>query len=351
MEKRTVLLQHNGLPGSSWFLLPGLPWVVRRITSLGEEWVAAVHLSELQPTGGALGGVIHRGPLAANDQRSLSGQLEGLVVTIDKASLPANEGQQKFLIAGLIMVLGVTLFGGYLLWRDVRRESRLSELRMQFVSSVSHELRTPLTSIRLFAETMLSYGGNKKERDRNLAIIANETDRLTRMLNNVLSTSRIEQGTMTYRPEFAEVSEIVDRAADAMEYSFKQASIELKVDTVMIWTHFDPDAIEQALINLLSNSIKYAPNGKIVSLSCQRNDRHVKLKVVDYGPGISEDEQQLIFDRFYRGERVGDRRVTGVGLGLALVEHIISGHRGHVSVQSTPGKGATFTIHLPLESA
>jgi signal transduction histidine kinase len=348
LEERTVLLQQNGTHGPSWFVLPDSPWLVRRINTQGEEWIAAVHLSELQPLPG---GSFHRGPVGSDTERALSSRLAGLVATINTTSLSANDGQQGLLIAGLILVLGLTLFGGYLLWRDVRRETRLAALRMQFVSSVSHELRTPLTSIRLFAETMLSYGGKKEERDRNLAIIANESDRLTRMLNNVLNTSRIEQGTMSYRPEFAEVSEVVYRAADAMEYSFVQAGLELKVDTETIWTHFDPDAIEQALINLLSNSIKYASTGKLVSLSCARNGTHLKLTVADEGPGISDEEQERIFERFYRGARVEDRRVTGVGLGLALVDHIATGHQGRVSVESSPGEGAMFTILLPIEDS
>lgn len=156
---------------------------------------------------------------------------------------------------------------------------------------------------------------------------------------------------MSYRPEFAEVSEVVTRAAEAMEYSFRQAGLELHVDTETVWTHFDPDAIEQALINLLSNSLKYASTGKRVALSCARNGKHVKLTVADDGPGIAEDEQEHIFERFYRADRVDNRKISGAGLGLALVEHIAVGHNGRITVKSSPGKGATFTIHLPLNSS
>lgn len=345
LEDRPALMQQTELAGASWFALNDLPWVIRRVAIQDIHSLVAVHQDDL-PLG------IRTGTATSEDDRALGPFLANLVVSIDAASLHIGSDQRKFLIAGLILVIGLTLFGGYLLWRDVRRDTHISQLRTQFVSSVSHELRTPLTSIRLFAEALLSHGGeNKAERDRCLSIIANESERLTRMLNNVLNTSRIERGTMTYHMEYGEMSEIALRAADTMEYAFKQANMDLKVEMDTVWTRVDPDALEQALINLLQNALKYASTGKSVSLSCVKNGQFGKFVVADHGPGISKEDHEQIFERFYRAEREDDRRVSGAGLGLSLVQHIAEGHDGKVSVESAPGHGATFTISIPITAS
>ena len=349
VERRPLILALNPAVGVSWLPVPGTDWLLRRVDLTGERRVAAVRLGDIQPVAGGAVDAIAIAPMDPERDRVLPASLEGLAAIIDANALPLSRNPQRFLIAGIILVLGLTLFGGYLLWRDVRRETRLAQLRTQFVSSVSHELRTPLTSIRLFAETLLEHGGdNAAERERSLSIIANESERLTRMLNNVLNTSRIEQGTMSYRPGPGHLDEVTDRAADAMEYAFKQAGVTLERDIASVEASFDPDAVEQAVINLLSNALKYGASGGMVRLSCHRNGTHAHLSVSDDGPGIAVEEQERIFERFYRAERADDRRITGAGLGLALVQHIAVGHGGTVSLDSTPGSGATFTLSLPL---
>lgn len=347
---RSVLLMQNASTGASWLPVPGTDWLIRRLPLMGTAPVAAVRLSDLLPPGSAVVD-IRRGRAQEPSERELHAGLEGLVADIDDTALRSGESQQWFLMAGLGLVLGLTLFGAYLLWRDVRRETRLSALRTQFVSSVSHELRTPLTSIRLFAETLLEHGGDDVvERERSLSIIANESERLTRMLNNVLNTSRIEQGTMSYRPGPGSLDTSVMQAADAMEYAFRQAGVALTSDVQPVEATFDPDAVEQAVINLLSNALKYGASGGRVELACHRNGTHAHISVQDYGPGISADEQERVFERFYRTQRADDRRVTGAGLGLALVQHIIEGHGGQVTLESQPGSGARFTLSIPLQN-
>lgn len=350
VEQRPLILAQNPTLGVSWLPVSGTDWVLRRVDVAGEHRVAAARLSDLKPLPGGAVRAVARTIEDPTRDRALPPTLEGMVAIIDSNATPLSRNPQRFLIAGIILVLGLTLFGGYLLWRDVRRESRLAQLRTQFVSSVSHELRTPLTSIRLFAETLLKHGGeDANERERSLAIIANESERLTRMLNNVLNTSRIEQDTMSYRPTPGQLDDVANRAADAMEYAFTQAGVSLERSIAPVGALFDPDAVEQAVINLLSNALKYGATGGAVRLSCQRNGTHAHVSVSDNGPGIAHEEHARIFERYYRSERADGKRITGVGLGLALVQHIAHGHGGTVTLASEPGLGATFTLSLPME--
>lgn len=258
-----------------------------------------------------------------------------------------------FIVLGLGLLLGLTLFGGYLLWRDVRRETRLARLRAQFVSSVSHELRTPLTSIRMFADTLMAADDAPPEdRRRFLGIIANESERLTRMLNNVLNASRIEQGTMQYHMARGDVRDAVRAGVDAMQYAFDQEGVELRVEVPeeAIIAQHDHDAIEQAVLNLLTNALKYGGR-KPVALTLSHNGTpECHIQVADQGPGIDPDEHERILERFYRTESAQNQRVAGAGLGLSLVSHIVEAHEGRIAIKSEPGEGSTFTIHLPTEA-
>jgi signal transduction histidine kinase len=252
----------------------------------------------------------------------------------------------------LVLLVGMTLFGGYLLWRDVQRETRLAQTRAHFVSSVSHEFRTPLTSIRMFAEVMMTGKETPLEHQRYLGVISNESDRLTRMLNNVLSASRIEQGTSAYQPTVGDVRGPVRTAIETMRYTFDQQEVGFDEDfpDAPLVALIDPDAIEQGVLNLLSNALKYG-EGSPVSIRVQAGtDDEIDILVRDGGAGIEANDQALIFERFYRTSWAENGRNTGVGLGLPLVKHIAEGHGGRVSVDSAVGAGSTFGIHLPKTS-
>lgn len=262
--------------------------------------------------------------------------------------------QRSIYILVLLLVLSVTLFGSYLLWRDVRRDVRMAEMRSQFVASVSHELKTPLTAIRMFAETLrMGRPKNMEAQSEYLDTIVNESQRLTRLLNNVLDFSRIEKGKRIYHPEPASLSEIVHAAARTMDYPFSQQGFRLHVYTEddLPDVRVDRDALEQAILNLLSNAMKYSGNSRDIDLRLLRKDNHALIQVIDRGIGIEEREQRRIFDKFYRIPTPENKRTIGTGLGLALVSHIVKAQGGYVEVQSTHGKGSTFTIYLPLENA
>lgn len=236
----------------------------------------------------------------------------------------------------------------------MRREVQLADMRSQFVSSVSHELKTPLTSIRMFAETMrMNRLKDKKMKTEFLDTIVNESQRLTRLLNNVLDFSRIEKGKRIYRFQRASLYMIIESACQAMVYPFNQQGFKLHVQTEekLPEVYADSDAIEQAILNLLHNGMKYSGESKEIQLILKRDNHKVFIQVIDHGIGISFKDQKHIFKQFYRVPSADNERIAGTGLGLALVKHIVEAHKGALTVESSPGKGSTFTIALPLEES
>lgn len=261
--------------------------------------------------------------------------------------------QRAFYFVALLLVLSVTLFGGYLLWLDVRRESRLAEMRSQFVSSVSHELKTPLTAIRMFAETLrMGRSPDQHTQTEYLDTIINESERLTRLLNNVLDFSKIEQGKKTYNLVPTSLVEVVHTAARALEYPLAQQGFELRLDVEdnLPVVNADGDALQQAILNLLTNAIKYSGASREIDLRLKRQNGQAVIQVTDYGVGIAREEQAPIFENFYRVLTPESKLIPGTGLGLTLVAHVAKAHGGSVEVQSAPGEGSTFSIHLALEN-
>jgi len=261
--------------------------------------------------------------------------------------------QRSFYLIALFLVLCATLFGAYFLWRDVGRELRMAEMRSQFIASVSHELKTPLTAIRIFAETLrMDRLKDTKAKTEYLDTIVNESHRLTRLLNNVLDFSKIEKGKRTYRREPACLSEIVNAAVQATQYPLKQQDFHLNVhiEDELPDISVDRDAIGQAILNLLSNAMKYSGESRRIDLRVQKRAGHAVIEVSDRGIGIDPAQQKRIFEKFYRVPSEENQRIPGTGLGLALVLHIVKAHDGHVEVRSVLGKGSTFSIHLPLEN-
>lgn len=294
---------------------------------------------------------------AGLDGESLGPSFPGLKLayaTDGEASLLSDWGPQRFFyLIALFLVLCVTLFGAYFLWRDVGRELRMAEMRSQFIASVSHELKTPLTAIRIFAET-LRMGRLKDSQAKReyLDTIVNESHRLTRLLNNVLDFSKIEKGQRTYRREPACLAEIINAAVQATQYPLKQQDFHLNVhlEEELPDISVDRDAIGQAILNLLSNAMKYSGESREIDLRVQKRAGHAVIEVSDQGIGIDPAQQKRIFEKFYRVPNEQNQRIPGTGLGLALVFHIVKAHDGHVEVRSVLGKGSTFSIHLPLEN-
>jgi signal transduction histidine kinase len=254
-------------------------------------------------------------------------------------------------VAGLALVLGVALFGGYLLLRDVNRDVRVAEVRSQFVASVSHELKTPLTAIRMFAET-LAMGRSRDERTRSeyLETIVNESERLARLVDNVLDFSKIEQGKKIYRLRPTRLEDVAGSAVRAMQFPLAQQGFHLhySVEETMPELQADPDAIQQAILNLLTNAMKYSADSREIGLRLAARNDNAVIEVVDRGFGLSPGEQKRVFEKFYRAPSHERLSIAGTGLGLTLVAHIAAGHGGRVEVESSQGEGSTFRILIPL---
>jgi signal transduction histidine kinase len=252
----------------------------------------------------------------------------------------------------LILVVGFTGFGMYLLWRDFNRELAVAEMKSHFAASVSHELKTPLTAIRMFAEALAMGVKKRPEAQRDyLQTIISESERLSRLLNNVLDFSKIEQGTRTYRFESTSLEDVIQAAAKAMTFPMDQKGFRLKVDAEEGIPHIsaDKDALEQAVLNLLHNALKYSGESREITLKLRRRDNTAWIDVVDHGIGISEENRNRIFGKFFRVPGVENQRIPGTGLGLTIVSHIAEAHGGRVEVSSQPGEGSTFSILIPLE--
>jgi len=295
---------------------------------------------------------------AIADAAVASASFPGLFVRFAPLEGRAEDGVGSvrwwFYSVGLLLVFGVTFFGAYLLWRDVRREVQLAETRSRFVAAVSHELKTPLTAIRMFAETLHeSESPDPDTQGEYLETIVNESERLTRLLNNVLDFSKIEGGRKTYHFESQPLEEIIRFSARAMRYPLEQKrfDLHLDLDDNVPPARVDRDAIEQAILNLLANAMKYSGESRDITLRLRPAEGEAVIEVSDQGVGIEPAELSLIFDRFYRVAGPENDRIPGAGLGLTLVQHIAEAHHGRVEVESQPGKGSTFSLFLPLNGA
>ncbi len=235
--------------------------------------------------------------------------------------------------------------------RNIARELNLAKMRSDFVARVSHELRTPLGLIRLFAETLeMERIGDQERRSQYLHTITRESERLSKIIDNVLNFSKIEAGQKQYQLNWGSVKDIVESVVDSMQFHISRNDLELSVEIEpdLPMVRIDREAMAQALWNLLSNAAKYSGDGRLVQVRVFRNNGEVVVSVRDEGIGIAPQNLKRICEKFYR---VDDPRVQeqgGSGLGLSVVKHIIEGHNGRLDIQSTLGKGSVFSLCLPI---
>jgi two-component system phosphate regulon sensor histidine kinase PhoR len=276
-----------------------------------------------------------------------------LMAPLDSARLRA--GAQKRVISDISLIglmLGVMLLGTGFLVYAISSEQRVSALKSEFISNVSHELKTPLSLIRMFAELLMLGKVKTPEKGKEYAaIITRESERLSRLIDNVLDFSRIERGKAAYEMKPGDLGEVVERALDFYRYRLEREGRQLAVDVpaALPTTLLDENAMTLLLLNLVDNAVKYGGSGPItVRLRPSRRGDELQLSVTDQGLGIAPEEQRKVFERFYRTRAVRNTSIRGSGIGLALVKHITEAHGGRVWVESTPGKGSTFIVTLPV---
>lgn len=271
------------------------------------------------------------------------GELDALIARDDSecpisataAPIAKNDGT----IAGVVMV-----------FRDVRREREIARMKSDFVSSASHELRTPLTSIKAYTDTILGdMDMPDKTKRQFLAIIDEESNRLAKLIEELLEISRIESGTAEIARQRVDIVAVINQVTSALQPLADKKNVQLKTDIGNEPGELqgDESKIRSMVTNLVSNAIKFTPEEGQVLASAQHQDGELVIRISDTGIGIPKEALGKIFDRFYRVYWPGEQ-TQGAGLGLAIVKEIVMTHGGRIEVESEVGQGTTFTVFLPL---
>ena len=232
--------------------------------------------------------------------------------------------------------------------QDITELRQLETVRRDFVANVSHELRTPLAGIRALIETLVD-GAMHDETvaDDFLNRVIGEVDRLNELIEDLLDLGRLESGRLLVRRSPIPVASLVNRAVERVSTQAEREGVAIRIEGAgeELSLSVDVSRMEQVLINLMDNAIKFSPRGGEVTLAWQKADAGVEIEVTDAGPGILPEDLPRIFERFYKSDRA--RGSSGTGLGLAIAKHIMAAHGGELTVSSVYGKGSTFTVRLP----
>jgi len=289
-------------------------------------------------------------PLTTTGEISLYFKDFSLLVELKNVNLIEELVKRRSWIYGiaLSLLLGGMILGILLILRDISREEHLARLRADFISNVTHELKTPLTSIQMFTESMvLKRIKSESSKKEYLEIILKETERLKRMINNILDFSRAGKGKREYHFQEVNISSLIHESITDLDYWLVEQNFTLAKDIEdHITAIADPLALKQAIVNLLNNAIKFSIDIKEISVRLKKENEHILIQVEDKGIGIPDDKQDLIFQAFYRVGQNGSKEIGGTGLGLAVVQEIVEAHKGKITVESQLNEGSCFTITI-----
>ena len=246
--------------------------------------------------------------------------------------------------------------GSVCVLHDVTEQMKNENSQRQFVSNVSHELRTPLTSMHSYIEA-LSEGAWKDPEiaPQFLKVTQEETERMIRMINDLLSLSRMDRGVSRMDMEWVNLNDFVSHILNRFDMivktdnNEKKYTIKRELGTQALWVEIDTDKMMQVIDNIMNNAIKYSPDGGVITVRLVQNLNHVILSISDQGLGIPRKDLGKIFDRFYRVDKARSRAQGGTGLGLAIAKEIVEAHHGRIWADSSEGQGSTFYISLPYE--
>jgi signal transduction histidine kinase len=264
--------------------------------------------------------------------------------------LAARNRRATYLWIGY-MVLAALVLTGLVAGQAFRRQMRLTRLKTDLVAAVSHELKTPLAGMRLLVDTLLADPADAAKTREYLALISAENLRLSRLIDNFLTFSRIERNRASFDFHSVAPARIVETALGAMRERLRAGELEVSVAPDLPPVRADEDALVTVLLNLLDNACKYTRGEKRIALRAWRDDDRVVFAIEDNGIGIAPRDLKRVFRRFYQVDRSLAREAGGCGLGLSIVDFIVRAHGGEVSVKSAPGQGSTFTVRLPAEAS
>ena len=309
-KARPVMTQPPGEKGRDW----GRPFVASEIGEALPHWEAALYLMRPQ-------------------------QLQENAQSV-----------RRTLVLLIAAALAAIAFGGWAVFADARRQMALAQKKTDFVSNVSHELKTPLTSIRMFAEMMQSGSATEEKRPQYLRIIVAESERLTRLINNVLDFARLERKQKRYDFHPLDLHEVIARTWEGQELHLREQGFNTR------WQAAPPpypvrgneDALAQILVNLLSNAEKYSTDRKEVEIHSYLTENSVHVSVLDRGSGVPPGEEAKIFEAFYRAHDSLASGIQGSGLGLTLAQRLAKEHGGEITYQAREGGGSNVTLRLPL---
>jgi two-component system phosphate regulon sensor histidine kinase PhoR len=265
-------------------------------------------------------------------------------------SLTAEVPQSKRYVRASVYPLKVNLAGhSLIIFEDVTELRRLETVRRDFVSNVSHELRTPLTSLKALTESLRSGALEEPETaKRFLGHIETEVDALSELVSELLELARIESQRSPVQREPSDPCQILERGAERLRLQAERAGLSLNVicEPGLPLILADPPRLEQVLVNLIHNAVKFTPKGGKIDVAAKRKDGAVEFSVKDSGVGISEDDIARVFERFYKTDPA--RNKSGTGLGLAIARHLVEAHEGQIGLDSKEGQGSRFWFTIPI---
>ena len=296
-----------------------------------------------------------RDPALADVVRELG---TGAIVTSRDVTLGASRGLMLQVNAARLRAADDRPFGFVLVLHDVTELRRLEVIRRDFVANVSHELRTPLTAIKGYAETLLGPAGDDRETaQRFLGVIDRHSERLGRLINDLLALSDLELGRTALRLGTVSVGAVVDDVLQILGEAAHRKGVRVRVEMAphLPPAHADGDRLRQVLINLVDNGLKYTPPGGRVTVRARPGGGPhagmLEIAVEDSGVGVPAADLPRLTERFFRVDKARSRELGGTGLGLAIVKHIVQGHGGSLQIASAMGEGTTVTVVIPVAPA
>ncbi|HWL22546.1 MAG TPA: ATP-binding protein [Ureibacillus sp.] len=247
---------------------------------------------------------------------------------------------------------GQSIRGAVAVIRDMTEQKKLEKLRSDFIANVSHELRTPIAMLQGYSEAIIDdVVSSEEERNEMIRIIYDESQRMGRLVSDLLDLARMESGNITLFKENMPIVHVLERITQKFAQVAKEKHVHLEFETGLsedLHIDLDEDRIEQVLTNLIDNAIRHTPKEGSVTVSLEVELSYAKIKVSDTGEGIPQEDLPFVFERFYKADKARTRSKGGTGLGLAIARNIVEAHKGNIKVDSEVGKGTTFTFYLPL---